>query len=143
MRCLRLRSLFGCVSYDAPKPHSCALVGDVSDGAFVVLVPELEVAADELAVVAEGLTEPHPVAAAWFALRAFASKIAAAAADGSRVLGRYLVALPAVAAARLAADANPHTHLAAQRVERVLGVAVEGPLYVSHVSPHSDLARLP
>ena len=144
VRCPRLHLPFGCVPYDVPKPGSCALVGDVCDGEFVVPVPGLEVAADELAVVAECLNEGHPVAAAWFALHAFASNIAAAAADGSLVLGleHYLVALSAVAAARLAADATPH-HLAAQTVERVLGVAVEGPLYVSHVSPHSELAHLP
>ena len=139
----RLHSQLGCVPDDVPKPHSCALVGDVSDYEVVVPAPGREFAADELAVVAEG----HFVAAVCFGLHAFASRIAAAVADGSHVLGpeHWLVALPAVAAARLAADANAHTHLAAppQSGERVLGVAVQGPLCVFHVSPHSEFAPLP
>ena len=55
------------------------------------------------------------------------------------------MALPAVVAVRLAADAKPHTHLAAppQSWQRVLGVVVEGPVYVCHVSPHSEFALLP
>ena len=180
VRCPRPHSLFGCVLYDVPKPHSSALVENVSDGEFVLpaaadelavvaeglterplaaadelavvaegLVERPLAAADELAVVAEGLIGGHPLAAAWFALHAFASNVAAAVADGRRALGleHYLVALPAVAAAHLAADAKAHT-LAAQDVEKVLGAAVEGPLYVSHVSishvsPDAGYARLP
>ena len=79
VRCQRPHSLFGCVLHDVPKPHSCALVGHISDGGFV-----LPAAAVELAVVAEGLIEGHPLAAAWFALHAFASNVAAAVADSRR-----------------------------------------------------------
>ena len=64
VRCPRPHSSFGCVLFDVPKPHSCALVGHVSDGEFV-----LPAAADGLAVVAEGLIEGHPFAAATVDLR--------------------------------------------------------------------------
>ena len=64
VRCPRPHSLLGCVLYDVPNPHSCALVGHVSDGEFI-----LPATADELAVVAEGLIEGHPLAAATVDLR--------------------------------------------------------------------------
>ena len=95
VRCPRPHSLFGCVVFDVPKPHSCAFVGHDSDGEFVLpaAADELTVVAeslikiavaDELAVVAAGLIEGHPLAPVWLALHAFASNFAAAGADGRR-----------------------------------------------------------
>ena len=83
----RLHSQLERVPDDVPKPHSCALVGDASDCEVVVPALGRKFAADELAVVAEGLTEGHFAAAACFGLHAFASEIAAAVADGSLALG--------------------------------------------------------
>ena len=81
----RLHSQMERVPDDVPKPHSCALVGHVSDCEAVVPAPECEFAADEFVVVA---TEGHFVAAACFGLHAFASGIAAGVAGGSLALGQ-------------------------------------------------------